>query len=150
MYTEEVLVGSILPASSAPFTALTLTGAPAVYSVFHIGSRVKVKRIMFKVSTLVANNTIAAQVAFYQRPTPGSTSGEVLLGTLIIPTAAAVGKVIYKDLQSVSLACGQDLVVKLSVTGTDSGTAAGAGFALFEAILDPEDARSEANMVLSA
>lgn len=149
-YTEEISVGAIAPASAAPYTALSLVGAPAVYSIYNVMSRFKLSRIMLKVSTLVATSTTAAQVSFYQRPTPGSTSGEVLIGTLTIPTGTAVGKVLYKDVESVSLQVGQDLVVKLAVQGADGSSAAGAGFAGFVGMLDPEDARSEANMILSA
>lgn len=112
----------------------------------------KVSRIEFLVTTAVVS-TGAAIVSVFQRPTHGSTSAQVLLGTLSIPNGATVGQCYYKEISDapafLPVQAGQELVFGVT-TATAGGGAAGAGICL--AVLDesPEVALNQSNFVLSA
>lgn len=105
----------------------------------------QVKRLMFAVTTLFSTSTPAI-INFYARPTHGSTTGQVLLGFLTIPTAAAVGKCYYKDIEPAQrVPAGWELVVNV---GT-AATSAGAGIPNFEADESPEVPLNQSNLVAS-
>lgn len=123
------------------------TGTVLVY--FVAPARMKVKQLQAMVSTAIVS-TGAVALSFYRRPTHGSTSGEVLLGTLTVPAATAVGKTIYKNVVlddvTVSLNAGEELVVKLATAATTSGKA----ICNFVADEDPEVDLNQSNLVASA
>lgn len=148
MYTEEFLAQAIVPQSSAGLTACSLTST-STYMRYLVMDSIKLTRLMGYVATAVATSTANAVVTYYQRPTFGSTSGEVAIGTLTFPTGSATGKVIYKNVESVSLLAGQELVIKVTTAGTDASAAAGAAFLGFKAMLRPEDPASMSLMVAS-
>jgi hypothetical protein len=54
----------------------------------------RVRAISATITTITATAIIT--LTFKYRPTPGSSSGEVTIGTLTLPIGAAVGKVYYK------------------------------------------------------
>lgn len=150
MYTSEQLGWVLLPTSNAFLTAASIGGSVADYAVWNVVESVSLTRIMWFTKTLVASSTANEIYTFYQRPTSGSTSGQVAIGTLTIPTATAVGKVLYKEIESVILLPGQDLAIKRTTQGTDGSSVAGAGFFGFKYFGTNEDPRSAANMVKSA
>lgn len=149
MYSEEYLGGAVVAKSSAFLTAAAIGGSVADYGVFAVMEAIEVTRLMFFVSTLVASSTANEVYTFYQRPTSGSASGQVAIGTLTIPTGSTVGQVIYKDVESVKLLPGQDFAIKRTTQGTDGSSVAGAGFIGFKAFMVTEDPRNVAGMVKS-
>src|ERR1700726_3857121 len=128
MYSEELISFAVVPTSNASLTAASIGGSVADYCVWNIMEAICVTRFMFFVKTLVASSTANEVYTLYQRPTSGSISGQVALGTVTIPTGSTVGQVIYKDIESVRLLPGQDLAIKRTTQGTDGSSVAGAGF----------------------
>lgn len=129
MYPEMVMLSlAVYPKSNAHLTAASLTSA-AVWAGFGVMSPISVKRVYAQVSTAVTASTTAPQVVVKSRPTYGSASGAVTLGTVIIPNSAAVGAVYYKDIaDNVRVQAGYELSLEVSVAAADSGTAGGAAF----------------------
>jgi hypothetical protein len=111
-------------------------------------------RIRAMVLTLV-NSAVSAVVRFDRRITPGSDTGRIwgldgttILagnGVLIIPTATAVGKTIYKDVR-VDVQTGDEIVPTI----TTAATVAGAVAFSYEFINRHETALNQSDMVLSA
>lgn len=149
-YVQEQLGLALLRKSNAHDTAENLAAAGAVYGGYLVTSQVKVKRLAFYVSTAIVAGTTAPVVEFNRRPTYNSSSGEVLLGQLTIPTGTAAGKVVFKDIDPVVLNPGEELSYEHVTQAADSGTAAGAGFYAVELILDPEVDANQSNMIESA
>ncbi len=74
----------------------------------------------------VAVTTTATVLTFKARPTPGSATGEITIGTLTIPTSAAVGRTVYKKGLDVMVPAGHEISIQTDGAG-DAGTVA-AGF----------------------
>ncbi len=144
-YVDESFMGSIIPKSTAVFTAEDLNASPAVYGGFLVMKQCKIKAIKFYVTTAI-NTVTAPAVEFNRRPTYNSASGEVLLGTLTIPNGTAAGKVIVKEIDPVVLFPGEELSLEHTV---QAGTA-GAGFYGFEIMDDPEEIANQSNVIESA
>ena len=107
-----------------------------------------IKRLMFiLVGELAGGTTTAPTVVFKKRPTPLSATGETTLGTLTIPDATAIGKVVYKDITPVNLAVGDGIEIAHTV---GVGTPTGKGFWAVELDDHPEDARNNTDMLASA
>ena len=107
----------------------------------------RIKRIGFIMTGEVAGGTsVAPTVVFTKRPTPLSATAESAIGTLTIPDATAVGKVVYKDVD-VALAVG-DSVELAHTVGT--GTPTGMGHPFLECEDDPEVAGNNSDMIESA
>lgn len=149
-YSEEYLGGAVVPASNAYLTARSLVASASDYASWYIGEEVILTRIMFLVTTTTLTGLVAPVVTFYARPTFGSSSGQISLGTLTIPTATAAGTILYKNIESVKLPQGYTLTVAGTTQGTDGGSAAGAGFAMFKAFMGTEDPKNVSAMVASA
>lgn len=130
--------------------AKVTTGTGDAAPVYRVFTQIRVTRIMASVTTAIVNGLVAAIVTVYRRPTPGSTSGQVAIGTLTFPTGTALGKVLYKDIVETNLFPGEELAFNVSTAGTDSGSAAGAFVGSFEANDDPDTPANQSNMVASA
>jgi hypothetical protein len=128
-------------------SAQSLTSA-AVINSQPIVKRCLIKRLSFIVSTATVSSGNIVITAYY-RPTVGSSSSQVSLGTITIPTSIAAGKVYYKDITPYSAAPGGDVSFSVT-TAAAGGGAAGAGFCAVEFEQDPEVAANESNMVASA
>ncbi len=150
MYTQESHVGAIVPKSTAVFTADDLAAAPAVYGGFLVAKQCQIKRIGFYVTVVCLAGTTAPQVEFNRRPTFNSAVGEILLGTLTIPTGTAVGTVVYKDIDPVVLFPGDELSLEHTVQAADPGAETCSGFYVFEIQDDPEVAGNQSKMLASA
>lgn len=134
--------------SNGHLTAANLAATAADWSVLNVHAPIMIKRISFFVTTAVTSSTTNAQVTLFSRPTSASASGQVTLGVLTIPTGTAVGKVLYKDLESVRVKPGYDLCFAVSLQST--GSAAGAGFASARILEDLDVPANLSNMVASA
>lgn len=150
MYQNGIGAAGVLPNNTASIAPRTLTSAVAVYGSFLVFKRCKINRIGVVVTTAIVAGLTAPAITFRKRPTPGSATGQSLVGVITIPTGTAVGQVVYKDVSPVELDEGMELCIDHTVQATDSGSAAGAGLAMFEAQEDPESVKSVSNMILSA
>lgn len=107
-----------------------------------------VRRIAFEVNTATVS-TGGIVITVYKRPTPGSATGQSVLGTLTIPTAVVDGTVYYKDIQGVLFSPGQELAFDVT-TAAAGGGAAGDGYAILEQVEEsPEEAFNISSHVLS-
>jgi hypothetical protein len=108
-----------------------------------VSSQHELKRFMAHITTVLSG---AATVQLKRRPGGlGVTAGEEVVGELILPDAASVGQVYYKDVQPVELEVGDELVFEVSAAATSGGAAYD-----LELCNDPEDPRENSDMVESA
>lgn len=143
MYTEKDLLGSVIPLGTGVLGAEALTAA-AVHGEYLFLKRAKVRRLMFYVTTAP---DAAVTLEFNLRPTAGSATGEVALGTLVIPSGTAAGKIVYKDIDPEVLSAGHGLSFEVLAV---NGATAGAGYYGFEIEPDYENALNESDMIASA
>lgn len=146
MYSEELLSPCVLP-TTAPSTAGSLTSTGDIL-VYNFGEQVVLTRVMLLVSTATVS-TGNIVVTVYQRPTYGSTAGQVTLGTITIPTGVAAGTIYYKNIESVKVPPGSQIAFNVT-TAAAGGGAAGAAFPMFKAFMASEDPRNVTAMVASA
>ena len=135
---------------NSPDTALNLAASTGNYAGYAIHQPIAINRITFLVTTATTSGSVSGAVSLVRFPTYASTTGSVAIGTLTIPTAAAVGSVYYKDVAYVKLNAGEELMIRKSVQAVDSGTAAGAGFVGFLFDPAPDAVANQTNMVASA
>lgn len=133
-------------------SAQALTSAADVLT-YSSASHCELVRAVCKITTAVVS-TVTVVVQFVKRPTPGSSSGEVVLATVNIPTGAAVGTSYYAEASSKTaganaIGSGQELIVRV-LTAAAGGSAAGAILGLPVVCEDPEVAANEANLILSS
>ena len=141
MYTQELFEGVLVPLGSGVLAADDLSGA-AVHGEYVAMRRCCIQQLLATVTTILDG---AATVEFNRRVTPGSASGEVAMGTIIFPTTTAVGKVMYQDIDPVTLEAGESIAFEVTSTATSGGAIYG-----FLASLDPEVPANEDEMVESA
>jgi hypothetical protein len=133
--------------SLLPSNLVALTSAAVVQS-FTVLSQCQVDQLFFAISTSVVSSGNVI-VAFKRRPTIGSSSGEVTIGSLTIPGGAAAGKVYYKQVSPVVCAAGEQIVIEVTTAAAGMG-AAGNGQGFFDAEQDPETNANNPDMVASA
>lgn len=149
-YDMQMLGHCLSWGSNAYLTAANLAATAADWAVLKVQHPVQLKRISIFITTAVTAGQTAPQVTVWSRPTSATTANQVSLGVLTIPTAAAVGGVYYKELESVRIPAGYDLALQVSRQAADAGTAAGAGFIGFLALADQEVPANQSKMVASA
>jgi len=114
----------VAPMILAP-TAIDTAANPIAGSRYYNGNvPLRVRKIWATVT--VAVTTLATTLTFKARPTPGSATGEITIGTLTIPTSAAIGKTVYKKNLDVLVPAGHEISIQTGGEG-DAGTVA-AGF----------------------
>jgi hypothetical protein len=119
MYTDQRLDVALLTAASiAP-------AADIAASRYYPAVPVYPQQLWAVITTVTAVQVIT--LTYKYRPTPGSDTNAVTVGTLVIPVATAAGKVVYKNLTSqVKLNPGGELVV--SAAGASATGSATVGF----------------------
>lgn len=145
-YTEEFLGGAVVPHVAADLD--DLTGAAVHTTSFSVGAEIEVNRIMALVTTAVVS-TGAVVVAMKRYPTYGSSASAETIGTLSIPAATVAGKVLYKDVTPVICYPGDQLVFEVTTAAAGGGAAGNAAY-MFNAVLRPEAAANQSDMVASA
>lgn len=112
--------GHLVPSSAPGAFVLTSTGvATPAYAVM---VPCRISRIMATV-TVLTSGTTAASLQFIYRPTYGSSSNQVTLGTLTIPTGASPGACYYKEISpSTEMKPGGQLVYNVSAAIASAGT----------------------------
>lgn len=108
------------------------------------------QRAGLMVTTAVVS-TGAVVVNIIARPTHGSTTGQVVLGTISVPAAAVVGSTYYKDFADnlTVIQAGYELVFSV-LTAAAGGGAAGAVLSMALLDLDPETPLNQSKLVASA
>lgn len=147
-YERKLLDKALIRRSNAFDTAEDISAAAAVYGGYICMSQVQISRFMFCVTTAIVAVTTAPVVRITRRPTIGSSSGEVEIARLTLPTGTAAGKVVYKDVSPVTIFPGEE--ISLEHVTQAVGSAAGAGFYGFEAELDPEYVSNQSKMLASS
>lgn len=134
-------------------------GTPAVTSLtsaadsafsYVVQAPMDVDRLLAVVSTAVVS-TGAVVLTFYRCPTldSGGAGARVSLGTLSIPAATAVGKVVYKDISPTLVVPGDQIIVKVT-TAAAGGGAAGNAFHDVQFSDSPDAPGNLSNMLASA
>lgn len=143
MYTNQLGIGQLVPSLAASIAPglISGTGVRAEYTC--VGSRVEVVRVGVALS--VAAGAGAATIQVKRRVAPNISAGEEVVATLTVPATTAAGKVVYKDLNQISLAPGQALAFEVT-----AASAAGSVICGFLAQEDPEYKTNESSMVASA
>lgn len=90
-------------------------------------------------------DTAATVLTVYRRPTPGSDTGRVTIGTLTIPNAAAAPNVYYKLFTPVKVSPGEEITVE-----TDGGTTAGTAILSLRTMPAWEHPSNNTKMIASA
>lgn len=118
MYTEKW--GHIVPMAAPGTVALTTTGV--LTPTYAVISQCVPSRLCAVVTTAVSG-AVGGSLQFIYRPTPGSSSSQVVLGTLNFLSGQAAGTMVYKDITDVSnlMAPGGQLVFNVSVAATNAG-----------------------------
>lgn len=149
-YISGSYVGALTPEGTAVIAAENAAAAVAVHGSFLVEKQCRIKAVYFYVSIVCLAGTTAPVVRFLRRPTYGSTTGQVVLGTITIPSGTAAGKVMYKLITPTTLFPGETLTFEHTVQAADPGTPTCSGYYGFEVELDPEVPANQPNLVLSA
>lgn len=125
-----------------------LTGA-----LWSPGTPMLVTRLSLLVTTAFSYNvqTIEGVVSFYKRVTFGSDAARVLLGTVRLIDATAVGVRLYKDINFHLVTPGQQVVAAVTTAATGGGGIAGAFLPEIEVMGVPEmpsNMRNPANVTM--
>lgn len=143
-YTEKNMA-VLTQLGTAAASAITSTGVPA-NSINYLGfTNFRISNIYFKVTTAMSSSG-AAVLHIYARPTFGSSSGQISVGTLTIPAAAVADQVYYKDITPVNCLAGYQIVLNVDT----ASTSAGAGIWGMQTDLDPETEVNQTVMIASA
>lgn len=152
-YTEEIgnyLIPNIPLATTTAgvLREMDIGAASANHGEMLCVRRCQVKRVQFTlVGELAGGSSVAPTVVFTRRPTPLSATGEVVIATLTIPNATAIGKQVFKDFDPVTLEVGDSIEIAHTI-GT--GTPTGQGFWSVKIEPMPEQAVNESDMIESA
>jgi hypothetical protein len=134
--------------TSVPLRAIDIGAASGDHGEYLCVKPCRIRQLQFTMTEEVAGGTsVAPRVIFTKRPTPLSASSEVVVGTVIVPDATAIGKTVYKTIAPVNMAVGDSIEVSW-VIGT--GTPTGIGLASFICEDDPETEANNLDMVASA
>jgi hypothetical protein len=98
-------------------------------------------------SEAASGTTTAPTVIFTKRVTPLSATGEVVMGTVVVPSGTAIGKTVYLAIDPVTLKVGETVEVSWTV---GVGTPTGIGVASFVCNEDPETSANNTDMIASA
>lgn len=135
MYNAKL--SALLPSTKA--AAVQVLTSNANISNFIALAKVQVKRLSFVV-TVATVSTGGIVLSFYKRPVAGGgvTTNQVLLGTITIPTAIAVGSVYYLEISGSVLQPGEALECDVT-TAAAGGGAAGSGYFLPQEVEENPD-----------
>lgn len=127
-------------------TSLSSAAVDTKSLLYTEGGEVRRLEVYLTTATVSTGNIV---VKFYYRPTKGSSSAQVTLGTLTIPTAIAADKVYYKDITPYLLPSQSEVAFEVTTAAAGGGAA---GACIWDVIVN-YSAETEANvskMVASA
>ncbi len=147
-YPQEILVGALVPQSTAFGTAQPVgtAASAAVYGSYVALYPVMVQRYMFQVSTAIGDST--SGVVEMSKVTVANVTTSI--ASITIPNGTAARKVLVKDFSPVKIGCGDKLEFRMKTQAGQGGTPVGAGFHGFLASLQPEVSTNETNCITSA
>lgn len=149
-YVEEQRVSSFIPVTGGSTEIDALSGAGVHTASYVCMEQVLVRSLYAVVTTLVASDTAEAVITIKRRPTYGSATGEVSIGTLTIPDTTAAGKVIYKNVSPVEIQPGDQVVFEITTAATDGSSVAGNVVYGLRISANEEEEANSSDMVLSA
>lgn len=97
---------------------------PIATALFKVGYQPIMTVAIYALIT-VATTVAATILTFKFRPTLGSATGEIAIGTLTIPIAAVVGTMYYKTVDNVKCLPGGEVVVQTNGGATVGSAAVG-------------------------
>lgn len=150
MYSQQTLFFDLAPVDTSAKNYVNLVGSTGVVGEFAVVRRCSVKRLVLWLKVASVDETVSAVVTYRLRPTFGSATGQTSLGTITVPTAQAIGTVLYKDIQNVTVPAGYTIAFDLTTAGTSAGSAAGTALCFVDLQPTSEDEKNETNMVKSA
>lgn len=112
-----------------------------------VASECQVSRLVAVISTILSS-TAAAVIQFIDRPTHGSATSQVVIGSLNVGTTAGVGTVgqcYYKDIAPYKLLPGHEVVMNVLTATTTSGKVVPG----MEILDQPERSTNVSNMIAS-
>lgn len=139
MYTDQKADITLLPPTSLADAAF-IAGSRSYIATPQI-----VRKLWATVTAAVV--TAACTVTYTYRPTPGSATNQVTLGTLVLPNGAAAGKFVYKNLTTM-----QKILPGGEVVASFSGGSGAGGLAAIGMSTDPswDSEGNNANAIASA
>lgn len=143
-------LGYLVRASNAFDTAENLAAAVAVHGEYYVCKPCSISELRFLVTTAVSATTTAPVIEVNRRPTPGSSSNEVLLDQITFPTGTAAGTVLVARFAPVQLNVGDSLSFEHVTQAAGSGTPAGAGFYDVVLHVDDESDGNQSDLLVSA
>lgn len=126
---------------------LDLSSTGVAGASWFVLSECQVSRLLASIST-VFSSTAAAVVSFVDRPTHGSATNQVSMGTLTVGTSGGVGtvgQVYYKDIAPYKLLPGHEVVMNVTTAATTSGKIVPG----MEILDNPERSTNNSNMIAS-
>lgn len=132
-YPESVdYANMLIPTTTGGQTAVNLIATAAQYCGYAVLKPLTVNRLAFFCVTATVAPTVAPLLSVTSRPTYGSATNAVTIGSMTIPTGVTAGSVIYKDIKNnVVIPAGYELSLNVVSAGTGSGSA-GTGWFFFE------------------
>lgn len=134
LLNERIIAGSVSGASTGVKGEMCVGSVPIIVRGVAI-------------TTQTANSTSNCVVDFRRRPTAGSSTGEVSIGTITVPSTAVAGRSYYRNGFNVRVNPGESVIATVT-------TAGGAGFTSMTASvvmeLSPEVAENLSSMIASA
>lgn len=125
-------------------TTLSSTGyTTALYTVFLEPAEI---RTLYCTITTTLNSTGNTVVDCYYRPTIGSTSGQVKIGTLTMVTTQAASTTVYQSVTPYIIPAGGTLIWNVST----AASSAGAGILSFRSQYSPEILANDAAFTKSS
>ena len=134
--------------ATKPLAAINVAAANATHGEFICTVPCTVRSLKAACVLLTVSTSTVPVVTFTKYTLPGAGGTSTAVGTLSIPDATAVGKVLYKDSLDVAFAVGDVMQVKHTL-GT-GGSVAGEVVVSWDCELDPEVPGNNSDMVASA
>lgn len=149
-YPQKQGLGYLVRKSNAHDTAENLAAAVAVHGGFLVTKPCALQELRFYVTLAIAASVTEPVIEVNRRPTYNSSSGELQITSMTIPTGTAAGKVLVKRVAPYQLKVGDELSFEHITQAVDAGTAAGQGF--YDAVLhvDEEADSNQSNLVVGS
>lgn len=134
--------------NTKPLCAINIAAANGTHGEFVCTVPCTVRRAFATVVLATVSTSTVPVITLKKYTAPGAGGTATTVGTLSVPDASAVGKVLYKDNLSTSFAVGD--VLQLSWTLGTGGSVAGEAVVTAECEYNPEVPANNTDMTASA